>query len=241
MVAKVTLAPTVPTHRLPSKRQAEPCLLPRGLSGVGGRCLSRKLLPDAGVWGSSPCVPGSQGREAKQPEWVASSCLWPLGQWLQLLPGSHTLAKNSSAPSCWPAGRQSPEEREPDYITSGGADPSGDSLLRPADQKTTGIEALVLTLPPNNSVLLSVAAWGGVGVRPLLKAGGKQEVWKLKTNNSGYPGLGRCVLGRQAGCQGSSRWAEVIAESIRLRPCSAPGSKRRGPEWILSTRTGTQL
>lgn len=75
MVAKVTPAPTVPTHRLPSKRQAEPCLLPRGLSGVGGRCLSRKLLPDAGVWGSSPCVPGSQGREGKQPEWVASSCL----------------------------------------------------------------------------------------------------------------------------------------------------------------------
>lgn len=67
------------------------------------------------------------------------------------------------------------------------------------------MEALVLTLPPNNSVLLSGAGSGGVGVRPLLKAGGKLEVWKLKTNNSGYPGLGGCVLGREAGCQGSSR------------------------------------
>ena len=75
MVAKATLAPTVPTHRLPSKRQAEPCLLPRGLSGVGGQCLSRKLLPDGGSVGSSLCVPGSPGREWKQPEWVASSCL----------------------------------------------------------------------------------------------------------------------------------------------------------------------
>lgn len=29
-----------------------------------------------------------------------------------------------------------------------------------------------------------------MGVRPLLKAGGKQEVWKLKTNNS-VPRAGR--------------------------------------------------
>lgn len=51
MVAKAIPAPTVPTHRLPSKRQAEPCLLPRGLSGVGGQCLSPKLLPDRGSVG----------------------------------------------------------------------------------------------------------------------------------------------------------------------------------------------
>ena len=51
MVAKATPAPAVPTHRLPSKRQAEPCLLPRGLSRVGGGCLSHKLLPDVGSVG----------------------------------------------------------------------------------------------------------------------------------------------------------------------------------------------
>lgn len=74
MVAKVTPAPAVPTHQLPSKRQAEPCLLPRGLSGVGGGCLSHKLLPDVGSVG---VVFLCAGRTAKG-ERGSSQSGWPV-------------------------------------------------------------------------------------------------------------------------------------------------------------------
>lgn len=46
---------------------------------------------------------------------------------------------------------------------------------------------------------------GKVVVRPPLMAGGKQEVWNLKTNNSRCTGLEGCALGGTEGYQGSSR------------------------------------
>lgn len=62
-----------------------------------------------GEWGGHFLVWGA-AKEEGQPEWVANSGLWPLGQWLQLLPGSHTLSKNSCTPSCWSATLWSSEE-----------------------------------------------------------------------------------------------------------------------------------